>query len=108
MSVLSPTAPVRDIAVSAGASELVWTQITELNGLDISIDVYQLALVPYGYVPSASDFQDVDETEVVSQDVVKVALLVDSGTAGKYRLWAKVTDTQEVSIFPASGTVEIS
>jgi len=112
MTVLSPLAVVRDIAVSAGASELVWGQITELTGLDISIDTYTVALVPAGQVPSLVDFvtpsaQGAGDTP----DVYRVALLVDASTVltrGNHVLWARIVDTVEIVVIPVSGTVELS
>lgn len=111
-AVITPTAVVRDIAVSAGAVELVWTQITELAGLDISMDTFSLALVPSGEVPSASDFVTPDDTAVGSTTAIyRAALLVSATTVltrGRHTLWARVVDTAETLIFPASGTVELS
>lgn len=109
---ISPTAVVRDIAVSAGASELVWSQVTELGGQDISIDTWTVALVPSGEVPSASDFQVPDDAEAGStSDVYRVAILVDASTVltrGRHTMWIKVVDTAETLVFPGSGTVELS
>jgi hypothetical protein len=112
MPVISPTSVVRDIAVSAGASELVWSQVTELGGLDISIDTYTVALTPSGEVPSAVDFQAPDDQEAgATQDVYRVAILVDVTTVltrGRHTMWIKVVDTAETLVFPGSGTVELS
>lgn len=112
MTVLSPLAIVRDIAVSAGASELVWGQITELNGQDISIDTYTVALVPKGEVPPVAEFRTPSAgASGDTPDVYRVALLVDASTVltrGAHTLWARVVDTAEIVIFPVSGTIELS
>lgn len=112
MTVLSPTAIVRDIAVTAGASELVWGQITELEGQDISIDTYTVALVPAGEVPDAADFGPPAAQESgATPDVYRVAMRVQASTVltrGAHTLWARVVDTAEVLILPVSGTVELS
>lgn len=112
-AVVVPTAVVRDIAVSSGASELVWTQLTELAGLDITGDTFSVGLVPAGEAPIPSEF--VAPTYVEPQpgrpDVIRLALLVDSSTVdtrGDHTLWARVVDVDETLIFPASGTVELS
>jgi hypothetical protein len=111
-AVVVPTAVVRDIAVSSGASEFVWTQLTELGGVDIGADTFQLALVPAGQAPVLVNFVDPDDAEFgTDPSVVRLALKVDASTVttrGDHTLWARVVDVSETLIFPASGTVELS
>lgn len=112
-AVVVPTAVIRDIAVDSGASELVWTQLTELAGLDISGDTFSVALIPSGQAPDADAFVDPTAVEFTAArpDVVRVGLLVDQATVptrGDHTLWARVVDVSETLIFPASGTVELS
>lgn len=112
MPVISPTSVTRDIAVSAGASELIWSQITELQGQNISIDTFSVAIVPTGEVPSAADFRTPDDHEVgATTDIYRVAILVSAATVltrGRHTMWARVVDTAETLIFPASGSIELS
>jgi hypothetical protein len=113
MTVITPTSVVRSIAVTSGAAELVWTQLTELAGLDITLDTFSLALVPSGEAPDVSDFvptDDANQPNPADPSVYRIALLVDADTVetrGAHTLWARVVDTSETLIFPASGTVEL-
>lgn len=112
-AVVVPTSLIRDIAVSSGASELVWTQLTELAGVDVSGDTFMVALVPAGEAPIPIEFVAPTEIDIdpARPDVVRLALLVDAttvSTRGDHTLWARVVDVNETLIFPASGTVELS
>jgi len=111
-AVVVPVAVVRDIAVSSGASEFVWTQLTELAGFDISFDTFSVALVPSGQTPNLVDFVAPDSIHFTDDPaVVRVALKVDAATVptrGDHTLWARVVDVSEVLVFPASGTVQLS
>lgn len=111
-AVVVPTAVVRDIAVSSGASEFIWVQLTELAGIDITFDVFTVALVPSGQTPTLIDFTEPTQVEFTDDPaVVRVGLKVDADTVatrGDHTLWARVVDVSETLIFPASGTVQLS
>lgn len=110
-AVVVPTLVVRDIAVTSGASEFVWVQLTELAGIDITGDTFSLALVPAGQTPEPGDFDWPSDTEHLRPDVIRLAMLIDSATVptlGDHTVWARVVDVSETLIFPASGTVQLS
>jgi hypothetical protein len=111
-AVVVPTAVVRDVAVSAGASEFVWTQLTELGGIDISFDSFSVALMPRGEVPTLIHFVEPTTVEFTDDpSVIRVGLKVDAltvATRGDHTLWARVVDVSETLVFPASGTVQLS
>lgn len=90
--------------VSSLSKEFVWANITELNSVNISAVIIELAITPYGIKPVSTDWLTPGVSESPSLPVRRVALLVGPGggvlvlTEGTYDLWRRVTDSPEVSI----------
>lgn len=88
------------VYVSSGAAEYRSMVITETAGVDIHTDAVMMALIPDDQdSPLDADWQAPDRTiHGVNTAVVTVSILVDdSFDPGKYRRWAKITDSPEVA-----------
>lgn len=99
----------RPVYASAAGPALRSVVITENTGKDISEDVVQVALVPFGRDPVDDDAKTptvtVRDPEILN--VVTVSVLIDSSIApGTYKTWARINDAPE-SPWLEGGVVEV-
>lgn len=89
---------IRPVAVSSGAEELRYVQLTEKNGEDISASPVSGCLALDGEVPDVSEFVTADDIQRPTTSVVRIGVMVKLANTepGKwYRVWGGIDDGTE-------------
>ena len=82
------------INVTAGGIEYASALITDTTGQDLTAATFQVGLGTNSRTaPAAWQAPDVQESVGTN---VRVKLLIDGITPGRYWLWVKITDTPEI------------
>lgn len=93
----------RKIYAQSGSRPYAWARATEKFSKNISDDAVQLVMLPATQEPDDdTTWLTPDATDTTTTGVYRAALFVGNTYAsGQYRLWMKITDSEEVIVWPA-------